>query len=272
MARLLARSGAQDTRPTAEKPRAPPSAAPCGSRRRGGSPSPFSIGFSAMASTRAANSSGSPSRAGKGTCPPRLACVSAGRPSSIGVRKRPGAIADDPHAGLREVARHRQHHRRHRALRGGVGDLADLALEGRDRGGGDDHAALAVRGDRDRARAIAAAAWVATWKVPIRFTAITRANSSGVVRPALAVDRARRRRDPGAGHDQPRRAVRRRGRASSAAATASGSVTSAASARPWTSPATARRGGGVAVEHADPHAARGRARARSRRRGPSRRR
>src|SRR5207245_1408732 len=47
-------------------------------------------------------------------------------------------------AELRQVARGRDGHSVYAALGGRVRDLADLALEGGDRGGVDDHAALAV--------------------------------------------------------------------------------------------------------------------------------
>ena len=70
----------------------------------------------------------------------------------------------------REVARDRQRHADDAALRGRVGGLADLAVEGGDRGGVDDHAALAVArarsspSRRPRARI--------TLNVPIRLTSI----------------------------------------------------------------------------------------------------
>ena len=55
--------------------------------------------------------------------------------------RRDGADAD---AVLRQVARHRQRHADQAALGGAVGLLADLAVEGGDRGGEQHHAALAV--------------------------------------------------------------------------------------------------------------------------------
>ncbi len=47
-----------------------------------------------------------------------------------------------------EIARDRQGERCNATLRGGVGSLPDLTVEGRDRGGVDDHAALPVRAGR----------------------------------------------------------------------------------------------------------------------------
>ena len=68
----------------------------------------------------------------------------------VGQRRRAAACRTCPARSCttrmpdgREVARRRQRHADDRALRGRVGDLADLAVEGRDRGGVDAHAALA---------------------------------------------------------------------------------------------------------------------------------
>jgi hypothetical protein len=55
--------------------------------------------------------------------------------------RRDGVHAD---AVARQFAGDRQRHADHAGLRGRVGGLADLALEGGDRGGVDDHAALAL--------------------------------------------------------------------------------------------------------------------------------
>ena len=55
-----------------------------------------------------------------------------------------GCDRHHPDALARQLARGGQGQRRHPALRGGVGGLADLPLERRDRGRVDDHAALAV--------------------------------------------------------------------------------------------------------------------------------
>ena len=56
----------------------------------------------------------------------------------------PGAMAHNADAELRELAGDRQHHRNDAALGGGIGGLPDLPVIGGDRGGRDDHAALAV--------------------------------------------------------------------------------------------------------------------------------
>ena len=69
-------------------------------------------------------------------------------PPSIGVPKMPGASDITRMPNMRELARDRQRHARDRGLGGGVRGLADLAFEGRDRGGVDDHAALAIGGGR----------------------------------------------------------------------------------------------------------------------------
>ena len=53
-------------------------------------------------------------------------------------------MVHDADARRREVARRGQGHADHATLRGAVGDLADLAVVGGDRGGVDAHAALAV--------------------------------------------------------------------------------------------------------------------------------
>src|SRR5262249_27394078 len=54
--------------------------------------SPLSIGFSTMCTASAPYSSGSPRRAGCGTCLPSEACASSGSEPSSGVLKRPGAM------------------------------------------------------------------------------------------------------------------------------------------------------------------------------------
>ena len=105
-----------------------------------------------------AYSAGSPRRDGNGTCLPSESCASCGRPAIIGVSKMPGAIVHDADADAREVARDRQRHADDAALGGRVGGLADLAVEGGDRRGVDDDAALAVGerlepGHRGRRRA-----------------------------------------------------------------------------------------------------------------------
>src|SRR5258708_1540669 len=54
--------------------------------------SPFSIGFSTMWTARVPYSEASPSRAGCGTCAPRLLRASSFNPINSGVRNRPGAM------------------------------------------------------------------------------------------------------------------------------------------------------------------------------------
>ena len=64
------------------------------------------------------------------------------------VLNRLGAMAIDADAEAAEVARHRERHPGDAGLGRGVGDLADLALEGGDRGGVD----RSRRARRPRAR------------------------------------------------------------------------------------------------------------------------
>ena len=104
--------------------------------------SPLSIGFSMMCTASAPYSSGSPSRAGCGTCLPSDSCASSGSEPSSGVLNRPGAMVHDADQLAREVAGDRQGHADHAALGRRVGGLADLAVERRDRRGVDDDAAL----------------------------------------------------------------------------------------------------------------------------------
>src|SRR5690606_8540291 len=54
--------------------------------------SPFSMTFSIMWRTSAANSTGLPRRGGKGTLRPSESCTSCGMPAIIGVSKMPGAM------------------------------------------------------------------------------------------------------------------------------------------------------------------------------------
>src|SRR4029450_8558431 len=92
--------------------------------------SPLSIRFSTMWRTRAAYSSGWPRRGGKGTWAPRESRTWAGRAARMGVWKGAGGEGE----GLPGAPR----------VGGGVGGLADLAVERGHRGGVDDHAPLAV--------------------------------------------------------------------------------------------------------------------------------
>ena len=112
--------------------------------------SPFSIGFSTMWRTRAAYSSGRPRRCGKGTEAPSDCCDVLGQAAQHRRLENAGRDRDDADAVAGELARRRQGERRNPALRCGIGGLADLAIERGDRGGVDDHAALAF-GDRARA-------------------------------------------------------------------------------------------------------------------------
>ena len=104
--------------------------------------SPFSIGFSTMWTARLPYSEASPSRAGCGTCAPRLLRASSFSPINSGVRNRPGAMVLTRILWLGEIARRRQREADHAALGGRIGDLADLAFIGRDARGVDDDAAL----------------------------------------------------------------------------------------------------------------------------------
>ena len=137
-----------------------------------------------MWSASAANSSGRPRRWGKGTC---LAERDANRIGQGGEQRRledAGRDGHDADPQLREIARDRQRHADDAALRGRVGGLADLAVEGRDRGGIDD--------DTPRSPsavgvflAMMAATSRMQLKVPMRFTWMTRVNSSSLAGPAL---------------------------------------------------------------------------------------
>ena len=105
--------------------------------------SPFSMGFSMICRARAAYSEGLPRREGKGTAAPSESCTSCGSPSSIGVEKMPGAMVQTL-IPRRANSRDGKRHGRHPAFRGRIGRLPDLPVEGCDRGGVDDDAALAI--------------------------------------------------------------------------------------------------------------------------------
>ena len=83
-----------------------------------------------------------------------------------------------------EVARDRQRHADDAALGGRVGGLADLAVEGGDRGGVDD-ARRARRSAVGSCLAIASAARRIMLKVPIRLMLMTRANDASACGPSL---------------------------------------------------------------------------------------
>ena len=106
--------------------------------------SPLSMVFSQMCLTSAANSAGRPSRGGKGTLLPSASCTSGEKPAIIGVSKIPGAMVTTrmpKRASSRAMGSVRA---TTPPFGGGVGGLADLAIEGSDGGGVDDDAALAV--------------------------------------------------------------------------------------------------------------------------------
>jgi hypothetical protein len=114
-----------------------------------------------------------------------------------------------PDPGRREIARRRQRHTGDAGLRRRVGDLADLAVERRDRRGIDDHAALAVvqrLGLRDRRRGEPHHV-----ERPDQVDADDLLEQLEVVRLAGAVERARRPADAGARHRDPQRAELRGG-------------------------------------------------------------
>ena len=105
--------------------------------------SPFSIGFSTMWRARAANSSGWPSRLGKGIWAPSSSRASSGQRGQQRGVEGPGGDRHHPDPAARQIAGGRQREADDAALRRRVGDLADLAVEGGDRGGVDADAALA---------------------------------------------------------------------------------------------------------------------------------
>src|SRR5215213_9386747 len=108
--------------------------------------SPLSMGLATMCATRAPYSVGSPSRLGCGTWAPRDVFASSGRLASRGVLNRARCDGDDPDAVLGEVAGDREGHADDPTLAGGVGGLADLAVERRDARGVDDDPALLADG------------------------------------------------------------------------------------------------------------------------------
>ena len=107
--------------------------------------SPFSIGLATIAATRSAYSDGRPSRDGNGMPAPSACALLLGQRGEQ--RRVEEARGDRQHADAAagEVAGRRQRQPDDAALRGRVGDLADLAVEGGDRGGVDADAALAAR-------------------------------------------------------------------------------------------------------------------------------
>ncbi len=124
-----------------------------------------------MWTASSANSSGRPRREGKGIVAPSASRASSGSAASSGVSKRPGAIVLTRIPRLDHVAGGREGQADDPALRGRVGDLADLAVVGRDRRGVDADAALAASSGSFSFIAVHASR--STLKVPIRFTLIT---------------------------------------------------------------------------------------------------
>ena len=107
--------------------------------------SPFSMAFSTIWSASDANSGGRPRREGNGIVAARAWRAGSGIVISSGVSKSPGAIVQ---TRIPSFARSRAIGKRHAddaRLRGRVGGLADLPVEGRGRRGVHDDAALAVR-------------------------------------------------------------------------------------------------------------------------------
>jgi hypothetical protein len=104
--------------------------------------SPLSIGLAMMCSTSSAYSDGAPSRLGCGTWAPSDFLASPGSDASSGVSNRPGRDHVHPDLALGQLAGDRQQHADDAAFGGGVGGLADLAVEGGHGCGADDDAAL----------------------------------------------------------------------------------------------------------------------------------
>ena len=136
-----------------------------------------------MCWTSWAYSSGSPQTLGGNwvieSSPSRAA---SGTPSNIGVSRMPGAMVIDAHAHAGEFARRRQRQRGDGALGRRIGGLADLPVIGGDRGGVDDHPALAGRrwGRAPTSRRRRAAS---TLKLPNRLISTTRVKSSSAIGP-----------------------------------------------------------------------------------------
>ncbi len=104
--------------------------------------SPLSMAFSTMCAARFAYSAGRPSRDGCGTCWPEGVLGFLRQPGHHGRLEDARRDGDHPDQRARQFAGDRQRHRVHRTLGGGVGRLADLAVERGDGGGVDDDAAL----------------------------------------------------------------------------------------------------------------------------------
>ena len=186
--------------------------------------SPFSIGLAAIARTMRAYSSGRPRREGKGMPSPSAVA------GLLGERRQQRRVEEarrdrhHPHAARGHVARRRQRHADDAALGGGVGDLADLAVVGGDRGGVDADAALAS--PSGSFSLIAAAASRRTLKLPIRLTLTTLEKYSRLCGAALVASRSAQ--PIPAQQTETRSPPSAAAACSTAAPTASASVTSAA--------------------------------------------
>ena len=232
--------------------------------------SPLSIVFSTMWSASAAYSSGRPRRGGNGTWrAERVARLlgQAGQQRRVEQARGDRAHAD---AGLGEVARGGERHADDAALGGRVGDLADLAVVGGDRGGVDAHAALALVVGLV-GRASRAAARRSTLKradqVDADHASRTARGCAGRCAPAIFSAQPM----PGAADADPQRRPRRR-RARPRPRPASASVTSVATKLAPSSSASAAPALGVEVGDRDVGAGRVQRGARWRRRGPTPRR
>ena len=106
--------------------------------------SPLSIGLATIWPTSWAYSAGRPRREGKGMPAPSACARLLGQRGEQRRVEEAGGDRHDPDAARGHVARRRQGHADDAALRGRVGDLADLAVVGGDRGGVDADAALAL--------------------------------------------------------------------------------------------------------------------------------
>ena len=144
---------------------------------------PLSIGFSTMATASLAYSSGRPMRLGKAASLVRLCGELVGDALGEAGAEQARGDGDDADAEAAEVAGHGERHAGDAGLGRGVGDLADLALEGRDRRGVDDDAALVVLG---LVRRSCASAWSRLrLNVAIRLRSMTCRNSSSGCGPVL---------------------------------------------------------------------------------------
>ena len=231
--------------------------------------SPLSIGLSTMWRRARRTPRAGRGASGTGSPAPSACARSSGSAASIGVSKMPGRDRHHADAARRQVARGRQRHADDAALRRRVGDLADLPVEGGDRRGVDEDAALAVL--VGLVGAIAAAARRSTLKVPIRLIEITLVNISRLCGPPLWATRSAQ--PTPAQQTEIRRPPSAPAARSTAAATGSASVTSAStnSARSPSSAASASPFSALRsaiVTRRRPRAAR----ARSPRRAPRRRR